>query len=238
MESLTLKPLIGAIVVDPTVLNTRERLTAFLGSMIYRKYLAFLPSLVSSSIQLGEWDELVSLLREWEWNLDRSKSEEWFKSSDFKRLSRRLKEVCVSFEETKEELSREERDLLLKVLDIIRYDSPRVVELARELITAAITKKGAIISYTRHPKKWLKKLRRVLIFEISEKTDMLSEVKAEIKKRLRNSGWKGGIFVTLLNMATGLALTSVLPLGLHWVLASILSDLGEDVIIGVMINGR
>lgn len=102
----------SSIVVDPTVLNTRERLTAFLESMIYKKYLTILPSLVSSSIQKSEWDELISLLRGWEWNLDRAKSEEWFRSPDFKRLCRQLDEVCVSFGRVREELSEEEKKLL------------------------------------------------------------------------------------------------------------------------------
>lgn len=82
MRSSISKPFIGAIVIDPTVLNTRERLTAFLESMIYKKYVAFLPSLVSLSIQKEEWNELTNLLRGWEWNLDRAESEEWFRSSD------------------------------------------------------------------------------------------------------------------------------------------------------------
>lgn len=34
----------SSIVVDPSVLNTRGRLTAFLESMIYKKYPAILPS--------------------------------------------------------------------------------------------------------------------------------------------------------------------------------------------------
>ena len=231
------KPLIDAIIVDPTVLNTRERLTAFLESMLCKKYVTFLPSLVFSSIQKGEWDELISLLRGWEWNLDRAKSEEWFKSSDFKHKCRRLTKVCISFEKTREELSNEETELLLRVEKIIGYESPRIVELAKELITIAITKKGGIVSYTRHLKRWLKSLRKVLILEISEKTDALSAAKAEIKDVFRNAGWEGRFFVTYLNIVTALALASVLPTIINWVIDTILTTVGEQAIVGVITNG-
>ena len=237
MRSSISKPLIGAIIVDPTVLNTRERLTAFLESMIYKKYVAFLPSLVSLSIQKEEWNELTNLLRGWEWNLDRAESEEWFKSSDFKRKCRRLTEVCVSFERAREELTKKERTLLLKVEKIIGYESPRIIELAKELITIAITKKGGIVSYTRHLRRWLKKFRRVVIFEISEKTDALSAAKAEIKNGIRNAGWGGRIFVTFLNITTALALASVLPTFINWAIDIILAEMGEAAIVGVITNG-
>ncbi|UCE16101.1 MAG: hypothetical protein JSV12_00310 [Candidatus Bathyarchaeota archaeon] len=241
MESPTSKPLIGVIIVDPTVLNTRERLFAFLESMIYRKHIAILPSLISSSIQKGDWNELTSVLRKWEWNLDRSKSEEWFESSDFKRLCRQLDEVCVSFERIREDLSPEERELLSRVREMLRYDSPEVVKLAKELITIAITTRGGIVSYTRHLKRWLKSLRRVIILEISEKINMLSETKAEIKDKIRNAGWKGTIFVTSLEITTAVALASVFPPLINWIVDSFLIEMGEkatELIVGVVIDGR
>ena len=205
MKSSTSKSLMGAIIVDPTVLNTRERLTAFLESMICKKYLTIIPSPISSSIGRERWDELVSLLREWEWNLGRAQSEKWFRSTDFKNLCRQLSKVCVSFKRVKEELSPEEKELLLRVQEIIGFESPRIVELAKELITIAITTKGGIFSYTRHLKRWLNEFRRVMIFEITEKTDALSRAKVEIKNRIRDAGWKRRIFVTFLSI------TSVYP---------------------------
>ena len=238
MENLRIKSTaLNAIVVDPTVLNTRERLTAFLKSMICKKYLTVLPSLISSSIEKEKWDELVSLLREWEWNLGRAQSEEWFKSTDFKKLCRQLRELCLPFERVREELSPEERKLLLRVQEIIGYESPRLVELAKELITIAITKKAGIVSYTRHLKRWLKEFRRVMILEITEKTDTLSRVKTEIKNRIRIAGWERRIFVTLLSITTGVALNSVLAPVMVWLLAEILSELGEEVIVAIVTNG-
>jgi len=227
----------SSVVVDPTVLNTRERLTTFLESMICKKYLTILPSFISSSIQKREWDELVRLLRVWEWNLDRAQSEEWFRSADFKRLCHQLNEICVSFERVREELSPEDKELLSKVLEIIGYDSPKVVELAKELIMIAMTKKGGIISYTRHLRRWLKSLRRVLILEISEKTDALSAAKAEVKKRIRKTGRKGRIFVTFVNLTVAVALTTVLPPMINQVMDTIITELGEEVIVCVVTDG-
>ena len=227
----------SSIVVDPTVLNTRRRLTAFLESMICKKYVTFLPSLIFSLIQKEEWDELASLLRRWEWNLNKARSEEWFKSNDFKNLCRQLTEVCASFERAREELSPEETELLLRVQRIIGYESPRIVELAKELITIAITKRGGIVSYTRHLKRWLKEFRRVMIFEITEKTDALSRAKTEIKNMIRNAGWKRRIFVTFLSITTGVALNSVFAPVMVWFLAEVLSELGEEVIVAVVTNG-
>ena len=238
MENLSSKyTALSAIVVDLTVLNTRQRLTAFLESMVYKKYVTFLPSLVSSLIQMEEWNELVSLLRGWEWNLDKARFEEWTTSTDFKNLCRQLSEVCISFEKVREELGPEERELLLRVQEMIGYESPRMVELAKELITIAITKRGGIVSYTRHLKRWLKEFRRVMIFEITEKTDALSRAKGEIKDMIRHAGWRGRIFVTFLKIATALALTSVLPTIINWAIDTILTELGEEVIVGVMTNG-
>jgi hypothetical protein len=237
MKGPTSKPIIGAIVVDPTVLNTRERLTVFLESMVYKKHVAFLPPLIFSLIQKEEWNELVSLLRRWEWNVDKARSEEWFKSNDFKNLCRRLSEVCVSFEKVREELSPDERELLSRVRQIIGYESPEIIELAKELIEIAITTRGGIVSYTRHLKRWLKSLRGVLILEISEKADAFSAAKAEIKDIFRNAGWEGRIFVTFLNIAAALALASVLPTIFNWVIDTILTTVGEQAVVGVITNG-
>lgn len=237
MKSSTSKFLVGTIVVDPTVLNTRERLTAFLESMICKKYLTVIPSPISSLIGRERWDELISLLREWEWNLGRAQYERWFRSTDFKNLCRQLSEVCVSSERVKEELSPEEKELLLRVQELIGFESPRIVELAKELITIAITTKGGIFSYTRHLKRWLKELRRVMIFEITEKTDALSRAKAEIKNRIRNARWKRRIFVTFLSITSGVVLGSALAPLMIWILAEILSELGEEIIVAVVTNG-
>lgn len=241
MQSSTSKTFIDAIIVDPTILNSRERLTAFLESMIYKKYKTVLPSLISSSIQKREWDKLTTLLRRWEWGLDKVQSEEWFESADFKLFCYRLNEVCVSFERIREDLSPEERELLSRVREMLRYDSPEVVKLAKELITIAITMRGGILSYTRHLKRWLKSLRRVIILEISEKTNVLSEAKAEIKNRIRNAGWKGKVFVTSLKIATAVALSSVFPTMINWIIDSFLIEMGEEatgIIVGVVIDGR
>jgi hypothetical protein len=228
----------NAIIVDPTVLNTRERLKVFLESMIFKSYTSFLPSAIGSLIKEGNWNDLIALLRQWEWTLDRRKSEEWFGSPDFKVLCKRLVEVCVSFENIKEELSPVERDTLSVVHAILGSESPIIVDLAKELVEAAITKRASIFSYTRHVKRWLKSLRRVIILEISEKTDVLAQAKKGIKTRLRNAGWRGSIYVLLLNISTGLVLTSALPPTLSPYIASILTDIGEDVVVVVMMNGK
>ena len=233
---MTFSP-ISSIVVDPTVLNTRRRLTTFLESMVCKKYVTFLPSLIFSLIQKEEWNELVSLLRKWEWNLEKARFEEWSKSTDFKNLCRQLSEVCVSFERVREELSPEERELFSRVQEIIGYESPEIVELAKELIEIALTKKGGIVSYTRHLKTWLKEFRRVMVFEITEKTDALSRAKTEIKNRIRKAGWKKRIFVTFLSLTTGVALNSVFAPLMIWFLAEVLSELGEEVIVAVVTNG-
>lgn len=237
MLNSTSKRTIGVVAVDPTILNTRERLTAFLESMICKEGTVFLPSLISSFIQKRKWDELVGLLRGWEWNLDKSKSERWFESRDFKSLCHRLNAVCLSFERIREELGAEERELLSRVLDTIGYESPSLIELAKELLAIAVTKKGRIVSYTRHLKRWLKSLRKVLILEISEKTNALAQVKADIKSRIRRAGWKGRVFVTSLTMITALALVWALPPLVNWALDTVIAELGEGIIVGVITNG-
>lgn len=231
------KPSISSIVLDPTVLNTRERLTAFIESMIYKEYETILPSIISSLIQEEEWNQLVSILRGWEWNLDRTLSEEWFESADFKNLCRHLREVCISPERVRQKLSPEERDLLLKAEELTKHESAEIVGLARELITIAVTKKAGIVSYTRHLKRWLKKFRRVIIFEITEKTDALSRAKAQIRDGIRGAGWKGRIFVIFLSVTVGVALENALPAVIVWLLAEIFKELGEEVIVGLITDG-
>ncbi len=226
-----------SIILDPTVLNTKERLTSFIESRINEEYQIFLPSLISGFIQNEKWDDLVSLLRGWEWNLARSKSEEWFRSSNFKNLCIRINEVCISFEKVREELSSEEKELLSLILEIIKYDSPKLVELAKELITIAITKKAGIFSYTRHLKRWLMSLRRVVILDISERTNVLSEAKADIKYRIRNTRWWGKVFVIFLNITTALALTSIFPTAFNWAIGTTLAELGEHLIVGLVTDG-
>lgn len=228
----------SSIIIDPTVLNTRKRLSTFLESVIYNDYLTVLPSFISSLIQREKWDKLVNLLREWEWNLDRTESEEWFSSADFKHFCRQLDKVSVSFDKVMEELSSEEKELSSKILKFFRHDSPQVVRLAKELITVAIIKKGGIISFSRHLRKWLKSLRRVLILEISEKTNVLSAIKAEIKSRLSHAGWRGRVFITILNITTALALAKVFPMISDWTINTILTELGEEVIVGIITNGH
>lgn len=237
MESLARRNQTKAVVVDPTILNTRERLKVFLESMIFKEYSSFLPSAISSLIKEGKWDELVALLRQWEWNLDSRKSEEWFNSYDFKDLCKQLNEVCISYENIEEELSQSERKTLSIVRDILGPESPILVDLAKELVTIATTKQAGIVSFTRHLKRWLKSLRGVLILEISEKTSAISAAKADIKKRFRDAKRKGKVFVTFLSIVATVALTGVLPSGFNWVLGTILTSLGEKVIVGLIING-
>jgi hypothetical protein len=228
----------NAIVVDPTVLNTRERLKVFLESMIFKSYTSFLPSAIGSLIKKEKWNELIALLRQWEWTLDRRKSEEWFGSTEFKVLSKRLLEVCISFENIKQELSPKERKMLSVVHAILGSESPIIVDLAKELVETALTKHASILSYSRHLKRWLKSLRRVIILEISEKTDALAQAKKDIKAKLHNAGWKGSIYVSLLNITTGLVLTGTLPSTLSPYIASILTDIGEDIVVIILMNGK
>jgi len=237
MASFRRRSSMDVLIVDPTTLNTRERLMSFLESLVYKRYTTFLPSLMSSSIQKEEWDELANLLRAWEWNLSQPQAEEWFKSSDFKNLCRRLNEVCISFEKAKEDLNDEERMLLSRALKALGRASPKIVELAKELVIVAITKKGGILSYTRHLKRWLKSLKGILILEISEKTDALSRAKEELKNRIHAAGWRGRIFVTFLNIITAVTLASILPPVINWVVDTIVTELGEEVIVGLVTNG-
>lgn len=228
---------ISSLTIDPTVLNTRKRLTVFLDRMIHKKYTIFLPSLISTFIKKEQWEDLTKILRQWEWNLDRAQSEEWFKSSDFKNYCRQLGEVCLTLEGIREKLSPEEREQLSKIFSIIRYESPRIVEIAKELVAVSIIKRGGIVSYTRHLKRWLKNLRRVLIIEISEKTNAVSVAKAEIRERFSQAGWKGRLFVTFLSVTTALALSGVLPPLINKALDVILAELAEEAIICVITNG-
>ncbi len=66
-----------------------------------------------------------------------------------------------------------------------------IVKDAQELVTIATTKQAGIVSFTRHLKRWLKSLRGVLIMEISERTNAIAAVKADIKKRFHNSKSEG-----------------------------------------------
>jgi len=226
-----------AVVIDPTVLNTKERLGAFLESMIFKDHTSFLPSAISSLIREENWDQLVTLLRQWEWTLDREESNEWFSSSEFKDLCRRLCEVSISFENVREELSQDQRKTLSIVRDILGPESPEIVDLAKELVTIATTKQAGIVSFTRHLKRWLKSLRGVLIMEISERTDTIAAAKADIKKRFHNLKSKGRLFVTFLRLVPALALTAAIPLGFNMFLGVILASLGEALIVGLIIDG-
>lgn len=227
----------NAVVVDPTVLNTKERLRVFLESMIFKDYTSFLPSAISSLIREENWDELVTLLRQWEWTLDRKRSDEWFSSSEFKDLCRRLDKVSISFESLRNELSQDQRKTLSIVRDILGPDSPTIVDLAKELVMIATTKQAGIVSFTRHLKRWLKSLRGVLVLEISEKTGAISSAKVDIKKRFRSLKLKGRVFVTFLTIAPALVLTAALPPGFNAILGTILTSLGEKLIVGLIING-
>jgi len=226
-----------AVVIDPTVLNTNERLRAFLESMIFKDYASFLPSSVRSLIREENWDDLVILLRQWEWTLDRKRSDEWFSSSEFKDLCRRLDEVSISFKNVREELSQDQRKTLSIVRDILGPESPEIVDLAKELVTIATTKQAGIVSFTRHLKRWLKSLRGVLIMEISERTDTIAAAKADIKKRFHNLKSKGRLFVTFLRLVPAFALTAAIPLGFNIFLSTALASLGETLIVGLVIDG-
>lgn len=221
----------------PSILNTRERLRVFLESLIFEKYVCFLPSLIDSLIKEEKWKELVNLLRRWEWNLDRRKSDKWFASSEFKDLCRKLSAVCISFEKIEKELTEDEKKTFSIVRDILGSESPTLVDLAKELVEIAITKRVGLLSFTRHLKRWLKSLRAVLILEISEKTDALSQAKQEFKARLRNAGWKRHFYVTFLSIVTSLGLKSVLPLMIHWTIDTTLKVVANKVIVGVIVNG-
>jgi len=234
---MTVKGQTKAVVVDPTVLNTKERLGAFLESMIFTDYESLLPSAISSLIREESWDELVTLLRQWEWTLDRRKSDEWFSSSEFKDLCRRLGEVSTSFKNVREELGQDQRKTLSIVRDILGTESPEIVDLAKELVTTATTKQAGIVSFTRHLKRWLKSLRGVLIMEISEKTNAIAAAKADIKKRFHSLKSEGRLFVTFLRLVPALALTAAIPLGFNVFLGTILASLGETLIVGLIING-
>ena len=133
------------VIVDPSILNTRERLRVFLESLIFEKYVCFLPSLIDSLIKEERWKELVDVLRRWEWNLDRRKSDKWFASSEFKDFCRKLSAVCVSFEIIEKELTEDEK----KTLSIVRYilgsESPTLIDLAKELVEIAITKEAGLL---------------------------------------------------------------------------------------------
>lgn len=228
---------IKAIVVDPTVLNTRERFRVFLESLIFKEYSSFLPSSISSLIREERWDELVDLLRKWEWNLDIRKTDKWFSSDEFKDLCRKLEEVCISSDEIREELSPEERRMLSILRDILGLESPILVDLAKELVTIAITKQAGIISFTRHLRRWLKSLRGILILEISEKTDMLSQAKEGIKMKLKKAGWKGHIYITFLEIIPSLALKSILPSMIHWTVDFALQKMSSKFIVSVTVDG-
>lgn len=225
------------VIIDPSVLNTRERLRVFLESLIFKEYLSLLPSSISSLIKEEKWDKLVNLLRRWEWNLDRRKSDEWFASSEFKDLCRKLNAVCISFEQIKKELTGDERKILSIVRDILGPESPILVDLAKELVEIAITKQAGIFSFTRHFKRWLKSLRAVLILEISEKTDALSQAKREFKVRLRNSGWGHHFYIIFLRIVTSLGLKTVLPTIIHWTIDTALKAVANYIIVGVIIDG-
>lgn len=230
----------NSIVVDPTVLNTRRRLNSFLESLLYKRYVAFLPSSLSSLIQMENWKELIILLRRWEWNLDKSRFEEWFDSREFRDSCHRLSEVCVSFERVSNQLTEEERTILSRVQRVLGQESPRIVELAKELVTIATTKNAGIISFSRHIKRWLKNLRRTLIIEITEKTGTFSKAKKAIKDKLKNYGLKGKVFVFFLSVAIGIALenlVTVIPVTIALLLKEFLKESGEEVIVAVLTNG-
>lgn len=237
IDTIFVKSQTKAVVVDPTVLNTKERLKVFLGSLIFKDYTSFLPSAISSLIREESWDELVTLLKQWEWTLDRRKSDEWFGSSEFKDLCRRLDEVSTSFEKVREELSQDQRKTLSIVRDILGPESPTIVDMAKELVAIATTKQAGIVSFTRHLKRWLKSLRGVLILEISEKTGAISTAKADIKNRFHILKLRGRVFVTFLTLAPALVLTAALPPGFNAILGTILTSLGEKLIVGLIING-
>jgi len=76
-----------------------------------------------------------------------------------------------------------------------------------------------------------------MIFEISEKTNAISRAKADIKNRIRNAGWRRRIFVFFLSITSGVILGSALAPVMILILAEILSELGEEVIVAVVTNG-
>lgn len=237
-DLVIMKKSVRRIAVDPTVLNTRDRLMSFLESMMSHRYVCFLPSSISLLIEKEEWNKLIDLLRSWEWNLERKLSEEWFVSDNFRNFCLRLNELCFSFEDIKKDLSPEEKELLQKIEAIIKPESPDVIKLAEELLTIAIVKNGGILSYTKHLKRWLKSLRRVMILEVSERTEIFSLVKREIKSRIHSAGFKGRIFITFLNITVAVALTYVLPTIFHELIDIALTEIGEEIIVGVITNGH
>jgi len=228
---------IKSIVLDPTVLNTENRLTSFLKSEIYEDYIVFLPNSIKSLIFEENWNELIGLLRPWEWNLNKEEKEKWFETNNFKEACKELLGVCASFGED-ERLGTVEKETASIVRGILGEGSPKEIDVAKELVVIATTKQAGILSFAQHPRRWLKSLRAVVILEITEKTNSLSAAKAKIKKKLRDGGLKTKIYVWIFQIVNTLVLfPALIPAQLGPELSRLLSFLGQKALMGLVIDG-
>ena len=222
------------ISLDPTVFNSRHRLSSLLESRLIQERKLVIPTLINSLIVDQKWEELSSLLRRWEWNASRPRLREWHASADFKRKCKTLVEVCLPYNQIMRELSREEEELLSKVSSALKTESPRVVEIAKEIVRGAVIKKAPHFSYTKHARRWFKELRNVLIMEISDATNSASKAKKGIKLEIERAGWKGYVTVFFFELVADSALATVIPPPIGPMLAGFSAG---SFVVGVLADG-
>jgi len=179
------------ILIDPTPLNDERRLDAFLKGNLQKEYNIGISSDIYHLIKEEKWKDLSEVLASWEWNVRRARLIEWHRSERFYKMCRRLAEVVSPCTSIMAELTEEEKSLFSKVSEMIGPASPRMVEMAKELIMTSVAKKYPILSYTRHSRNWFKKCGSVVLLQIHDARNMVHNIKKNIKTKIRDAGWTG-----------------------------------------------
>jgi hypothetical protein len=221
------------IIVDPTVLNDAEKLRSFLKSMLHKEYKIAISSDIYFSIKNGEWDELSKLLRNWQWNTGKEELLEWHRSQEFRALCEDFVSLVLPCSYVLEDLNDEEKRILKEVSEIIEPGSPRVVKIVKEFIKTSVVKRFPILSYTKHARRWFKSCKNVIIMEITDAKNSVSQAKENIKRRVEEAGWNGFIFVSIFGLVAGVVLESVLPQPFGKIIGT-----SGGLVVGVIANGK
>lgn len=174
-------------------------LSSFLRSDLIKEHRVIILTLLYETVRLRDYEIFVKILSVWE----RERSEElekvWSEVMDF---GGRILENFKSCSETLEELSKDKREELYRIENILsfperRYRSPVLpaIEMAKEiLITASVT--SLVLSVSDKAKDWYNRLNGTVVNKV-EKNRTLMKIKEQSRRKMRAAGWKGRVLVWL-----------------------------------------
>jgi hypothetical protein len=221
------------IVIDPTVFNAAERLR-LIPEVLAREYRVGISSDIYFMVEGEEWEDLSEVLRNWEWNRRRQELAEWHHSRKFKAMCGEVLSRVVPCSSLLQDLNEEEKKRKQKFESTV-WGSPRIVEIAKELVKISTVKSSPVLSFTRHAKRWFKTCRNVLILDIADAWNSTSEAKKRLKKRVTEAGWEGYLVVFFFGLTTDKILESLLPPPVGSIIGF---TSGGSFVVGVLADGE